>query len=443
MDCRILRHITMKADGHLGCDDSVGYKINLGHISLAPGWSIRETLNNPVYQHVRSSFAAGRLPWPGTCEGCDLLSAGAMPHDTLNTKIELLVEPTLACNVSCACCLRKQIIATGRNTSSLDLAILKKFVQSCNEDKIEIEQVHYIGWGEPLLHENFRGLYEIVKAGVPCAHQVVTTAANVDFRSTIGDSAIDRIVVSVDGSNQAAYEQYRRGADFAKALRFMRDGRTYGHPETFFEWKYILFDHNDSDDDILAAQRIAEDVGVDSLLFIITNSKWHSKRYTVNNVQDLPIRSNIASISPSAAMNAVAFECRIATLHSQGLGFIDKCVISIGRFLTVEGWALDTNGGYASSIELLLDGIVRFKTRTSLRRDDVLAAYPNSAGGRSGFMFRVPPDISVLPKLIEVSVSGACGKTTIGGETTWFLSAPGIKKRSDLPSTSVITSNNI
>jgi hypothetical protein len=25
MDCRILRQITLKADGHLGCDDSVGY----------------------------------------------------------------------------------------------------------------------------------------------------------------------------------------------------------------------------------------------------------------------------------------------------------------------------------------------------------------------------------------------------------------------------------
>jgi hypothetical protein len=33
MDCRILRQITLTADGHLGCDDSVGYKIDLGHVS--------------------------------------------------------------------------------------------------------------------------------------------------------------------------------------------------------------------------------------------------------------------------------------------------------------------------------------------------------------------------------------------------------------------------
>lgn len=434
MDCRILRHVTLKANGHLGCDDSVGYHIDLGHTSLDPGWSVRQTLNSPVYKHIRSSFAAGRVPWPGTCEGCDLFSGGGIARDTLDTKIELLVEPTLACNLSCACCLRKQIISNGRNTSSMNPETLQRFVDSCKADKIEIEQVHYIGWGEPLMHDNFRGLYDLVKAAAPLAHQVVTTAANVDFRSTVGDAAMDRIVVSVDGSRQAAYEKYRWGGNFEKTVRFMRDSRAYGYRETFLEWKYILFEYNDSDEDILRAQEIAEDVGVDSLLFIITNSKWHSERFTIDHLQDLPLRSPIATVSPAAAMNAVAFDCRIAPEPSRGLGFIDKCTISVGRFLTVEGWALDTSGAYATGVELLVDGAVRAKTRTTLRREDVLAAHPGCAGGRNGFMFRVPIDVNARPGSIQVRVSGPSGEDAIGGKTAWVSSSPGVKTRADLPS---------
>jgi organic radical activating enzyme len=434
MDCRILRHVTLKADGHLGCDDSVGYHIDVGHTSLAPGWSLKHTLNSPIYRHIRSSFAAGRVPWPGTCEGCDLFSGGGVAHDTLDTKIELLVEPTLACNISCACCLRKQIISNGRNTSSMDPEILRRFVASAIADKIEIEQVHYIGWGEPLMHDNFRSLYDIVKKGVPLAHQVVTTAANVDFRSTVGDAALDRIVVSVDGSQQAVYEKYRRGGNFEKTVKFMHDSRIYGHPGTFLEWKYILFEYNDSDKDILRAQEIADEVGVDSLLFIITNSKWHSKRFTVDHSQNLPLYSPIASISPAAAMNAVAFDCQLVPLLSEGFGHIDKCTISVGKFLTVEGWALDTSGAYSSGVELLVDGVVQAKTRTTLRREDVLAAHPHSTGGRSGFMFRVPIDIDALPSRIQVRITGPSGQNTIGGQSNWLFSSPGVKIRADLPS---------
>jgi hypothetical protein len=123
MDCRILRHVTLKANGHLGCDDSVGYGIDLGQVSLSPGWRIRDVLNGPIYQHVRSSFEAGKVPWPGVCEGCDLFSSSSRPLDTLGSRLEILVEPTLACNISCACCMRKQIISKGRSTTSLDPAI--------------------------------------------------------------------------------------------------------------------------------------------------------------------------------------------------------------------------------------------------------------------------------------------------------------------------------
>ena len=219
MDCRILRHLTLKANGRLGCDDSSGYGIDLGGVALEPGWSLRATLNGGPYGHVRQSFREGRLPWPGTCEGCDLLSTGAHPNDTLDRRLELLVEPTLACSLHCACCLRKQIIAGGRDTNSMDPEVFRRFFQACIDERIAVDEVHYIGWGEPLMHGDFRALFGIAKQAAPTAQQMVTTAGNVDFRSTVGNAALDRLIVSCDGSAQAPYQQYRRGGDFETVLQ--------------------------------------------------------------------------------------------------------------------------------------------------------------------------------------------------------------------------------
>jgi hypothetical protein len=426
----------LKSDGHICCDDSVGYGINLGHVSLAPGWRLRDVFNGPIYRHVRSSFKSGRVPWPGVCEGCDLFSDGAQPVDTLGRRIELFVEPTLACNISCACCLRKQIISKGRNTHSLDPAILSRFISSCRSENIAVDQVHYIGWGEPLLHGDFRALFDIVKEGAPSASQIVTTAGNVDFGSTVGDAALDRLVVSCDGSRQEAYERYRRGGDFETVVRFMRDFRRTGNRDIFLEWKYILFEFNDSDEDILLAQDIAEDIGVDSLLFIITNSKWHSTRFTVNSTQAIPLRSPIASVSPAAAMCAVAVECkefRPNALQRKGFGFIDKCEVSVGKFLTVEGWAFDIGGRYADQLELIIDGETRAKTRTNLRRIDVTEVYRLSEGVRCGFYFRIPVDSKALPDSVVVKITGATEPCFLGGGANWTLPRSVVKRRFDLP----------
>jgi len=99
MDCRILGQVTLKSDGHLGCDDSVGYGIDLGRVAPGGGWRLRDVLNGPVYSHVREAFRDGRVPWPGTCEGCDLLADGRAAEDTLDRHVDLLVDACLHARV--------------------------------------------------------------------------------------------------------------------------------------------------------------------------------------------------------------------------------------------------------------------------------------------------------------------------------------------------------
>ena len=437
MDCRILRHVTLKADGHIGCDDSIGYKINLGHVSLARGWRIRDVFEGPVYKHVRTSFKEGRVPWPGTCEACDLLSDGQLPTDTLSSNIELLIEPTLDCNISCACCLRKQIVAGGRSTTSLDPAIVRTFMTSCASESIAISQVHYIGWGEPLMHKDFPTLFAVAKAGAPSATHVVTTAGNVDFRESVGTSPLDRIVVSCDGAFQKSYEQYRRGGTLDTAIAFMRDCKNFGDPGVFLEWKYILFEHNDSDAELQKAQDLADEIGVDSLLFIITNSKWASQRFDARKAASVPITSKVARVSPAAAMNSVEFiaDGLGPRAGEQSFGFIDRCNVSTGRFLTVEGWAVDLDGSYADRLELSIDRRQVAVTTTSLDRADVAsghATHETFAGPKVGFMFHLPIE-ERLPQELWVTVVGRSSRYMLGGPLHWRGTAKAMKQRRDLP----------
>jgi organic radical activating enzyme len=435
MDCRILRQITLKADGHLGCDDSLGYKIDLGHVLTSRGWRLRNVLNGPIYTHVRSSFATGRVPWPGVCEKCDLFSDSAEPVDTLNHRINLLVEPTLACDLSCACCIRKQIISNGRDTTSLDPAILSRLIDSCRSEGIAIGEVSYIGQGEPLMHDNFHQLFDIVKSGAPLANQIATTTGNIDFWSTVGDAALDRLIVSCDGPRQEVYQRYRRGGNLDTVIKFMSDCKRRGSPELFLEWKYILFEFNDSDEDLIRAQAIADDIGVDSLLFIITNSKWCSRRFTVDNIHEFPLRSLVARVNPCAAMNVTVCESsHFIPLEEQifGVGYIDICAVSAGKMLSVEGWAVDKSGEYANHLELVIDGKSLSKTRTIHQRMDVSEICP-AIGVRCGFSFQIPINIGVLPQSVEVRIFGASGLATLGGLVKWRQPGGNVKQRFDLP----------
>jgi hypothetical protein len=436
MDCRILRQITLKADGHLGCDDSVGYSIDLGHVSTNRGWKLRNILNGPIYSHIRRSFAEGKVPWPGTCERCDLFSDTTRPNDTLNHRIDLLIEPTLACELTCACCIRKSVIAKGRSTDSLDISTLDRLLVSCASDNIAVGELHYIGQGEPLMHDNFHGLFDVAKARAPGATQVVTTTGNVDFRSTVGDSSLDRLVVSCDGPRQDVYQRYRKGGHLEAVFKFMRDCKRYGDPTVFLEWKYIVFEFTDSEDDLILAQKIADDIGVDSLLFIITNSKWRSQRYNVDNIRQFPIVSKIARVNPSAAMSVSACEnSHFTPLESArvGHGWVDLCSVSIGKMLNVEGWALDRSGKYAHRVELVIDGVTVATDRPYHRRADVVAAHPGSEGDKCGFIFRLPISTDALPKQLEVRIVGESGIASLGGRTNWLVRGAAVKARTDIP----------
>jgi hypothetical protein len=416
MDCRILRQIMLKADGHLVCDDSSGYFINLGEVSAAKSWSIGQVLGGAIYNHVRRSFAGGQVPWPGICETCDLFSRSIAPHDTLNHRIRIMIEPTLACGLACPTCKRRLEAGRRAGNWTLDPALLESLLASCARERIEVEEINYLGWGEPLLHPDFHKLTQIARTLAPHAVQEVTTTGNIVFHSGLENTELDRMVVSCDGVRQESYAAFRRNGFLPDVWQFMRTARARMSTRTFIEWKYILFEHNDSDEDLLHAQHLADEFGIDSLLFIITNSKWHSKRFGIHNINEFPLKSPITSVMPAAALQKLAFQGQIveneSLLGHQAVAslFVDSCSVTESQIMIIEGWALASDLSFVDYLELRRGVAEPIRLKPALRRMDVPATFPGAAGPDCGFSLRVPVDAA--PTCETLDFLAVCAKGT-------------------------------
>src|SRR4029079_4991114 len=108
----------------------------------------------------------------------------------------------------------------------------------------------------------------------------------------------------------------RQRGDFAKAIRnltaLVDEKRKLGLDVPFVNWRYILFTHNDSDEEMNTARRMAEDIGVDRLSWEITDhpENMFSRRFVPGTPEYARIeheiwdRSGVANALPGATPRA-------------------------------------------------------------------------------------------------------------------------------------------
>lgn len=383
MHCRVLNGITLRSDGRITCDDSLGYHLQLGEAIAGRDWKIRELTRGPIYAHIRQAFAGGTLPWRGTCENCDVLSPELPVNDTLDQSITLRIEPTLQCRLNCFSCKRKQAIRRRNDDWNLRPEVLESLIRACVADALSIEKVVFLGWGDPLEHPHFAALVEIIRHSYPQARIELTTHGNVDYRATLAGTRIDELVVSVDGARQATYEKYRRGGDFKSAVRFMKAAIANGQDLT---WKYIVFDHNDATEELHEAQLIAREIGVSRLLFVLTNSKGKSRQQSLSGIDTFPLIWSRATVSPAAALQRSATpyvpEARFieSTEADAPLFHLDRCHVTVDGLLSLEGWACERSGDPLAKVELEIEDEPRGELDLNLPRTDVneIFGYPDT-----------------------------------------------------------------
>lgn len=125
------------------------------------------------------------------------------------------IEPTTTCNLSCPECPSGLKNFT-RPTGNLDYNFYKKTVDEIGDKLIYL---YFYFQGEPYLHPKF---LELVKyASQKKIYTVTSTNAHFlterKAKETV-ESGLDRILISIDGTTQETYEQYRIGGSLEKVI---------------------------------------------------------------------------------------------------------------------------------------------------------------------------------------------------------------------------------
>ena len=398
MNCRILNSLYIRANGEIVCDCDAGKEFSLGKVFSKDEWSINDILDNEKYDHIRISFSMGFPPWKDICINCALFNSGALFVDNLKNKEirTIQIETSLKCNLSCGGCRLE--INKRPYPHLMDLKVFERLLKSCVESGFKVENIEFCGNGEPLSHPNFSDFVRLAHSIMPEAKQILVTNGNWDYKKSLKDQYLDLIYVSCDGLYQSSYEKYRVNGSVSKALKFMADVKSSNLPKIpIVIWKYILFDYNDSDEELKAAQEKAVEIGVDKLMFVFTHTPHESKRFNNENIHEIPIVSPIVSnFSMEKLTHITQIGKPLNSNDSRNIEdsneisrmiycVIDDVHISDNNFITIKGWAMDKKSQSIKNISIYCDDQFIGKARFGLR-EDVLRAYPELKNDKYGFI---------------------------------------------------------
>ncbi|MBS1742724.1 MAG: SPASM domain-containing protein [Bacteroidetes bacterium] len=180
--------------------------------------------------------------------------------------VSISFEPTTSCNLRCPEC------PSGLRAFSRPTGMLEKDFFSRTIDDIHKELLYLIFYfqGEPYLNPAFLDMVKyasskkIYTATSTNAHYLTEEAA----RKTV-ESGLDRLIISIDGTTQDVYQQYRVGGKLDKVLEGTRNivhwkkklkSKT---PFIFFQFLVVKPNEHQVED----IKRLAKEMGVDEVRF--------------------------------------------------------------------------------------------------------------------------------------------------------------------------------
>jgi radical SAM protein with 4Fe4S-binding SPASM domain len=180
--------------------------------------------------------------------------------------VSLSFEPTTACNLRCPEC------PSGLRAFTRPTGMLRNdfFTQTIDQLSRDLLYLIFYFQGEPYLNPDFLEMVQYAsKKGIYTA-----TSTNAHYlseenaRKTV-ESGLDRLIISIDGTTQEVYEQYRIGGKLEKVLQGARNivkwkkklkSRT---PFVFFQFLVVRPNEHQTED----IRKLAEEIGVDEVRF--------------------------------------------------------------------------------------------------------------------------------------------------------------------------------
>ena len=174
------------------------------------------------------------------------------------------IEPTTACNLRCPEC-PSGLRAFSRPTGNLKQDFFRKTIDELHKQLIYL--IFYFQ-GEPYINPGFLDMVKYAKdKGI-----YTITSTNGHFlndanaKKTI-ESGLDRMIISVDGTNKETYENYRKEGNLESVLQGARNivkwkkEMNSATPHTIFQFLVVKPNEHQIDE----IYKIAEEIGIDEV----------------------------------------------------------------------------------------------------------------------------------------------------------------------------------
>jgi hypothetical protein len=283
----------MLCDGRIvcGCADPYAKRV-LGDVRTA---TVAEIWTGPTASQLREDLNTGGSSFCGDCPlKLPLAPDEAIPQRDVNVgplPSRMYIECTAACNISCfqSCCAPETGITRTRQAGMLDWDV---FTKAVDEAGPTLGRIDFFNYGEAFLHKRAVEMCEYIKSKFPHIYLYTSTnglALTEEKARRLVHSGIDEVTFSIDGSSQDTYVKYRQRGNFDKALANLRamadEKQKSGRDVPHLNWRYILFNWNDSDEEMNRARQLAAEAGVDRLCWELTDhpEDSYSRRFAAGS----------------------------------------------------------------------------------------------------------------------------------------------------------------
>ena len=170
------------------------------------------------------------------------------------------LEPAAICNLTCPQCPT----GTGdvkRSKKFMDLNTFKDIVDETVRTTAILSLYHQ---GEPLLHKSFA---DMVKYATDRKIYTMTSSngqlLTEEVCVSLVEAGLDRIIISLDGTDQESYNKYRMGGDFEKVIagiRLLSEAKR-ANRKPYIIIQFLVFKHNEGQ--VAEIRKLGKRLGAD------------------------------------------------------------------------------------------------------------------------------------------------------------------------------------
>ncbi len=180
--------------------------------------------------------------------------------------VSISFEPTTSCNLRCPEC------PSGLRAFSRPIGMLQKdfFTQTIDDIHQHLLYLIFYFQGEPYLNPDF--LKMVTYASSKKIYTATSTNAHYltdeNARKTV-ESGLDRLIISIDGTTQDVYKQYRVGGNLDKVMEGAKNivkwRKELKSKTPFIFFQFLVVKHNEHQ--IEEIKQLAKEIGVDEVRF--------------------------------------------------------------------------------------------------------------------------------------------------------------------------------